>query len=89
MSKERRYLQAIANLGYCNPFLPERVELERAALGSEFVAGGPVWSVSVSDPDRRKTGSFEEAARRLGLDRRTVKKKVTDYLARDARQPSA
>jgi DNA-binding NtrC family response regulator len=49
--RERRFLESVANLGYCNPFLPERVELERAALGREFVEGGPVWSPSVSDPN--------------------------------------
>ena len=49
--KEHRFLAAVANLGYCNPFTPERVDLERAALGPDFVAGGPIWSVSVSDPD--------------------------------------
>jgi hypothetical protein len=48
---ERRFLRSVADLGYCNPFLPERVALERAALGREFVAAGPIWSASVSDPD--------------------------------------
>ncbi len=47
---DRHFLHSVANLGYCNPFLPERVELERAVLGREFRAGGPVWSASVSDP---------------------------------------
>jgi DNA-binding NtrC family response regulator len=41
---ERRTLEAVSRLGYCNPFLPERVELERAALGPDFVEGEPVWS---------------------------------------------
>jgi len=50
-NRERRFLESAANLGYCNPFLPERMELERAALGSEFVAGEPVWSASVNEPD--------------------------------------
>jgi len=45
------FLAAVASLGYCNPFLPERVDLERAALGRDFVPGGVVWSTSVSDPD--------------------------------------
>jgi len=48
---EHRFLASVARLGYCNPFTPERVELERAALGPDFVAGGPIWSVSVNDPD--------------------------------------
>lgn len=48
---EHRLLASIADLGYCNPFTPERVDLERATLGRDFVPGGPIWSVSVSDPD--------------------------------------
>jgi len=48
---EHRLLASIADLGYCNPFTPERVELERAVLGRDFIPGGPIWSVSVSDPD--------------------------------------
>ena len=48
---EHRLLASVADLGYCNPFTPERVDLEHAALGRDFVPGGPIWSVSVSDPD--------------------------------------
>ena len=47
---ERRFLTAVAGIAYSNPFLPERLEQERAALGREFVGGGPVWSASVADP---------------------------------------
>ena len=50
-SQERHLLTAVANLGYCNPFLPERITYERAALGREFISSGPVMSASVSDPD--------------------------------------
>ena len=46
------FLRATAALAYANPFSPERVEMERAALGSEFVPGDPIWSVSVADPER-------------------------------------
>lgn len=48
---ERRLLSAVAGLAYCNPFLPERIDYERAALGRDFVPAGPVWSASVTDPD--------------------------------------
>jgi transcriptional regulator with AAA-type ATPase domain len=49
--RERRVLSAISNLAYCNPFLSERTEHERAALGRDFVPGGAVWSASVNNPD--------------------------------------
>jgi len=40
---DRTFVQAIAALVYANPFLPERIEGERAALGPEFVATGTLW----------------------------------------------
>jgi hypothetical protein len=50
--QERHFLSSVAKLGYGNPFLPERIAYEKAALGREFVPGGQIWSASVSDPDR-------------------------------------
>src|SRR5580658_8907914 len=51
---ERRFLSAVADLVNCNPFLPERLASEQAALGPEFVPSGPVWSVTVSDPEAQR-----------------------------------
>jgi transcriptional regulator with AAA-type ATPase domain len=56
---ERSLLRITSDLAYSNPFVPERVELERAALGAEFVAGEPVWSVQVEDPDRPRTNVWK------------------------------
>jgi transcriptional regulator with AAA-type ATPase domain len=41
---QREFARVIAQLAYCNPFLPERVDFEREALGSDFIEVGPVWS---------------------------------------------
>ncbi len=41
--KDRDLLEATGELTYCNPFLPERVELERRALGRDFEPHGEVW----------------------------------------------
>jgi hypothetical protein len=62
-SQERAFLQAVSKLAYCNPFLPERVALEREALGAEFVAGEPVWSMPVDDPSRVRANAWKLAAR--------------------------
>ncbi len=43
--------QAISNLTFCNQFLPERLELERAALGKEYVSTGRVWSNRIDNAD--------------------------------------
>lgn len=55
---ERSFLTAVAQLLRANPFLPERVECERAALGREFVPGEPVWSASVSDPNAVRSNVY-------------------------------
>jgi len=56
---ERSFLRTISDLAYCNPFAPDRVTLERVALGREFVEGEPVWSVEVEDPDRPRTNVWK------------------------------
>ena len=42
---ERRLAEAVSILVYCNPFLPERIEAERRALGDEFNESEPVWTI--------------------------------------------
>ena len=43
--RERSFTEAVSRLAYCNPFLPERNEYEKQALGAEFVEIGEVWHV--------------------------------------------
>lgn len=50
-NRDRHFLTAVAGLGYANPFLPERIDFEKAALGREFQPSAPVWSVSVTAPE--------------------------------------
>lgn len=40
---DRELVDAVAQLTYVNPFVPERVQLERQALGDDFVDGAEVW----------------------------------------------
>jgi DNA-binding NtrC family response regulator len=51
-TSERSFLRAVSRLAFCNPFLPERVDCEREALGADFVEGEPVWSLPVDEPER-------------------------------------
>ncbi len=60
---ERAFLQAASGLAFCNPFLPERITHERAALGREFVDEGPVWSFSIHAPERRRSNVWRISAR--------------------------
>ena len=52
-TSQRALLQGVSRLGYANPFLPERVEMERAVLGDEFIEGEPVWSYRAEHPEPR------------------------------------
>jgi len=47
-SDDRDAVEVVAQLLDCNPFLPERVELERRVLRDAFVPYGPIWH-SVGD----------------------------------------
>ncbi|QDU97279.1 sigma 54-interacting transcriptional regulator [Lignipirellula cremea] len=42
--EERRFLGLLSRMSHANPFLPERIELERELLGDDAVSTAPVWS---------------------------------------------
>lgn len=42
--RERAFLEAVSGLCFCNPFLPERIDWERRALGPAFDEPADVWS---------------------------------------------
>jgi len=70
---ERALARAISELALCHPFLPERIKAERRALGARFVPTGPVWHTR---PVHLDVNPDVETARRLDIDRRTVKDRV-------------
>jgi transcriptional regulator with AAA-type ATPase domain len=60
---ERSFLSAVSQLAYSNPFLPERAQFERAALGADYVEGEMVWSLPVEDPERPRANVWRINAR--------------------------
>jgi transcriptional regulator with AAA-type ATPase domain len=42
---DRRLVEAVSQLVYCNPFLPERIGFEQAALGEQFDPGDAHWNI--------------------------------------------
>ena len=82
-SSERGFLRAASNLAFCNPFLPERTLLERAALGGEFVDDEPIWSFSVDEPDRPRSNVWRIAARLEDLCPRLQRKLATGAAANE------
>ncbi len=65
---QREFARVIARLAYCNPFLPERVDLEREALGADFVEVGPVWSKRAAGAPAGAAGSdnVQKIVQRVG-----------------------
>lgn len=53
---EIAFVRAVSQLNYTNPFLEERFELERTALGHEFVSEAqPYWSFTSGQRRQRRT----------------------------------
>ena len=48
-SSERAFASTVSALAYCNPFVRQRIELERKALGRQFVETEAFWNLQ---PDR-------------------------------------
>jgi len=46
---QRRLCTAVSRLGYANPFLPDRIELEQQILGDAFTPGQTVWSLPLAE----------------------------------------
>jgi hypothetical protein len=61
---EREILRAMSGLAMCNPFLPERVENERQALGSDFTPLTAVWheggDLEVENPNVERVAELGE-----------------------------
>ena len=72
-AEERGFAAAISRVVYANPFLPERTEGERAALGDDWTPTGPLWHARAeldTSPNLAKLGARVEAeARPLPIDR--------------------
>jgi len=60
---EHRFLSAVSQLAYCNPFLPERAEFEQSALGVDYEEGEPVWSLPVDEPERPRANVWRVTAK--------------------------
>src|SRR3970040_2890262 len=81
-SNERGFLRAVANLGYGNPSLPERIQYEREALGADFREAEPIWSLRVADPNRPHVNIIKTTAKV-----ETLVKKLRERLAGGGRAP--
>jgi len=71
---DHRFADAVSQLVYCNPFLPERVRLEREALGPDFVESPSVYRFApgldgvwpkLARVGEQNLGRLDERAKRL------------------------
>ena len=47
---ERRLADLFRRLSYCNPFVPERIDIERGILGEAFIPTGAAWHKDLDEP---------------------------------------
>jgi transcriptional regulator with AAA-type ATPase domain len=83
-ASERRFLQVVSDFAYCNPFLPEHTRLERAALGTDFVEGEPVWSQPVDDPERPRVNVWRIVERVVPLAEQLCRRLRSGVAARES-----
>ncbi|HEX2971205.1 MAG TPA: sigma 54-interacting transcriptional regulator [Tepidisphaeraceae bacterium] len=83
---ERACAVALSHLTFCNPFLPERIEYERQALGEEFVESDAVWNAP-ADLERERPNiariqhraeHLAESARSRLLDKQSATREELD-----------
>src|SRR5262245_26377372 len=79
---DRQFLEAVSRVAFSNPFLPERLEFERAALGDEYQSGtGRVWSrrseVEEAQPNVERLSSRATVIIDAARSALTEKKRVT------------
>lgn len=79
-SKDWRVAKAIAEIGYANPFLPERIELEKKALGKAFVYFQPFLQYR---PDCSVSDMFPNATALRHRSERLLEKMREKLIARE------
>src|SRR5262245_3665391 len=78
-STEIEFAETLSRLDYCNPFLPERLETERRALGRDFVGNEPCLNRRPEEDD-----SIDENVARLLERVSRLVSRVRDRLAAGA-----
>lgn len=82
-SEARRFLTNVSKLLYANPFLPGILKLEQEVLGPEAVDEGPIWSMTVSDPERVRRNTWRIVERLEPILKRSRKLLASGVSARE------
>ncbi len=71
---ERHFARAAARAGYANPFLPDRINAEREALGGEFIEADSDWNVHAGSG--RDHPSIDRMAERSSALAETIRERL-------------
>lgn len=66
-AEDHRFLESVAEVSYANPFLAERVDYERRALGSEFDESQANWNLLGDDPETQQINTRKIAERAYSI----------------------
>jgi transcriptional regulator with AAA-type ATPase domain len=62
-SEDQRFLESVVRVSYANPFLAERIEYEREALGVEFDDSLADWNLLGDDPETQQVNTRKLAGK--------------------------
>ena len=66
-SEKRRFLESVVRVSYANPFLAERIEHEREALGPEFDDSQADWNLLGDDPETHQVNTRKLAEKAYAI----------------------
>jgi transcriptional regulator with AAA-type ATPase domain len=66
-AEDHRFLESVAQVSYANPFLAERIDYERRALGPEFDESRANWNLLGDDPETQQINTRKIAERAYAI----------------------
>ena len=66
-AEDHRFLESVAEVSYANPFLAERIDYERQALGPEFDESRANWNLLGDDPETQQINTRKIAERAYSI----------------------
>jgi len=64
---EQKFLESVVKVSYANPFLTERIDYERQALGSDFDESQAAWNLLGDDPETQQANTRKIAERAYAI----------------------
>jgi DNA-binding CsgD family transcriptional regulator len=65
--EEQKFLESVVKVSYANPFLTERIDYERQALGADFDESQAAWNLLGDDPETQQANTRKIAERAYAI----------------------